>query len=469
MKIIKTAIIAIFLLQFNIASAQYLKLLDFTGTNGQYPYASLISDGTFLYGTTNYGGTNDSGVLFKMMPDGSGYNKLIDFTGTLNGRRPRGSLMFDGVYLYGTTSEGGTNDVGTIFKIKTDGTGYVKLFTFSSASGSGYSPIASLTSDGIFLYGMTLFGGLNSNGTIFKIKKDGTEFAKILDFAYLATGANPCDSLFFDGAFLYGTTLSGGVNNGHGVVFKVQTDGNGFTKMHDFGASNDGKNPRGSLISDGTFLYGTTREGGVSNKGTLFKIGIDGTGYTKLTDFATTGNPGIGPQSSLIFDGTDIYGMTTQGGANNRGIIFKVLPDGTNFTKLFDFDNNLGPNGSAPLGSLYKYGNILYGMASNGGISDKGTVFSYSLLPLAVQNNKPKSIFTISPNPTDGIISVSSLEKGLKEINAFNILGQNVYTEVFSDDNYEATIDLYFLEAGIYSLKISTTSGEMQTVKFIKQ
>ena len=146
----------------------YVKLLDFAGaTNGRRPTGSLISDGTFLYGMTYSGGTNDLGTIFKIMPDGSGYVKLLDFTGVTNGSTPSGSLISDGTFLYGMNSDGGTNDMGTIFKIMPDGSGYVKLLDFAGAT-NGRTPYGSLISDGTFLYGMTSQGGTNNDGVIFK-------------------------------------------------------------------------------------------------------------------------------------------------------------------------------------------------------------------------------------------------------------------------------------------------------------
>ena len=463
MKNLKLLIAIIFVLRCATSTAQFTKLLDFSGTiNGQFPYGSLISDGTYLYGMTNYGGSNDLGTVFKIMPDGTGFSKLLDFTGIANGKRPHGSLLYDGVYLYGTTSSGGLNDFGTLFKIKPDGTDYVKLINFSNVS-SGNSPFGTLVTDSVFLYGTTAFGGINSNGTLFKIKKDGTDFEKLLDFANLLTGANPWDSLYFDGTFLYGTTQYGGSSN-NGVIFKIKTDGTEFTKMYDFGGSNNGKNPFGTLISDGSFLYGTTRQGGTANKGTLFKINSNGSGYAKIFDFLGTSN-GSGPQSSLIFDGINLYGMTTQGGTSNFGVIFKIGSDGTNFTKLHDFNGT--ENGKGPLGSLNLINNNLFGTTSNGGLLDKGLLFSYSLSPLSSQNNL-KSIFILSPNPTTGILNIVSESKDLKSLTVFNILGQQVFYTKYLNNTNKIITDLSFLESGMYVVKIITTSNEVQIEKLIK-
>src|SRR3972149_5060166 len=111
---------------------------------------------------TRFGGSNNMGVLFKIMPNGTGYTKLVDFTGTANGSYPYGSLISDGTFLYGMTCGNGTNDMGTVFKIKPDGTGYAKLIDFDGTNGS--YPRGSLISDGTFLYGMTAEGGTNNIG-----------------------------------------------------------------------------------------------------------------------------------------------------------------------------------------------------------------------------------------------------------------------------------------------------------------
>ena len=127
-------------------------------TNGKYPNGDLISDGTFLYGMTTQGGINDMGTIFKIKPDGTGFVKLLDFAGAINGMYPYGSLFSDGTFLYGMTSEGGTTNMGAIFKIKPDGTGFVKLLNFTGTA-NGRNPQGSLISDGTFLYGMTCNGG----------------------------------------------------------------------------------------------------------------------------------------------------------------------------------------------------------------------------------------------------------------------------------------------------------------------
>ncbi|MFI5221979.1 MAG: choice-of-anchor tandem repeat GloVer-containing protein, partial [Bacteroidia bacterium] len=301
-------------------NAQYTKIFEFSSSDGYRLYGSLFSDGAYFYGMTQLGGTNGYGVLFKInanFTSGLTYSKMIDFDGTSNGGNPTGSIIWDGTFLYGMTNAGGANNMGTIFKIKTDGTGFMKLKDLVGTA-TGGAPVGSIISDGTFLYGMTQHGGTNNLGVIFKIKTDGTLFSKVLDFTG-PNGSNPRGSLISDGTFFYGMTKNGGTNDS-GVVFKIKPDGTGYAKLLDFTGMN-GMSPGGSLILEGAFLYGMTRNGGTNGDGVIFKIQRDGTGYTKLLDF--NGNNGSSPEGDLLFDGTFLNGMTAAGGVNGLGIIFK--------------------------------------------------------------------------------------------------------------------------------------------------
>jgi gliding motility-associated-like protein len=396
----------------------FTRIFDFSVTTGSNPFGGLISDGTFLYGMTTRGGDNGHGSLFKIMPDGSGFITLFSFAYVASGAFPYGSLTYDGNFLYGTTTQGGANSLGTVFRIKTDGSGYLKLLEFDGA-GTGSNPQGSLITDGTFLYGMTTDGGSSGLGTAFKVQTDGTGYAKLMDFTGIPTGANPYGSFFSDGTFLYGMTIRGGGNNA-GALFKIKPDGTGFLKLLDFN-NVTGTFPRASLISDGTFLYGTTTQAGTKANGTIFKINPDGTGFVKLADHtgSTSGPPpegtlllagsvlygvrssdgpggfgsvfkvttaGIGfapvftfeitgsqPVGQPVYDGTFLYGMTQTGGAYNAGTIYKIKPDGTGFLKIFDFNPDV--DGSRPGGSLFYDGTFLYGMTSEGGDSGDGVIF----------------------------------------------------------------------------------------------
>ena len=135
-------------------------------------FASLIQSnpisGNTLYGTTTLGGGFTNGTVFKINTDGTGYTVLRIFTNLPDGQYPSSSLTLSGSTLYGTTSLGGTNGYGTVFKINTDGTGYTVLRSFSNAP-DGQSPYSSLTLTGSMLYGTTINGGSNHYGTVFQM------------------------------------------------------------------------------------------------------------------------------------------------------------------------------------------------------------------------------------------------------------------------------------------------------------
>jgi uncharacterized repeat protein (TIGR03803 family) len=442
------------------ANSQCTVLLDFAGvTNGQYPFGSLISDGTFLYGMTNSGGTNNTGTIFKILPSGGGYVKLLDFApvSSPGGSFPDGSLFFDGTFLYGTTGNGGTTDDGTIFKIMPDGTGYVKLFDFTNTT-TGQQPHSSLISDGTFLYGTTYYGGSNNNGAIFKIMPNGSGYLKLLDFATITHGINPSD-LISDGTFLYGMGNSGGTKN-LGTMFKIMPNGSGFVKLLDFDSIN-GSYPSGSLIYDGTFLYGTTSRGGVNDLGTIFKIKPDGTNYNKLLDFTGSVNGSL-PSGSLISDGIFLYGTTTSGGSNNIGTIFKIMPDGSGYTNLLDFAGTT--NGNYPVSSLIYDSSFLYGMTYLGGANNNGVVFKFAM-PAGVGEftDKNKQVL-VYPNPTNQILNIES-ENQRAELKIIDMLGNEIKTEKFSD---KTSVDVSDLKKGIYFVSVKTSSG-ISTQKIIVQ
>jgi uncharacterized repeat protein (TIGR03803 family) len=427
----------------NIAVGQFTKLLDFEGaSNGSRPWGSLISDGTFLYGMTEIGGTNGAGTIFKIKSDGTGYTKLLDFT-YANGSNPWGSLISDGTFLYGMTTYGGTKGCGTIFKIKPDGTGYVKLLDFNDAT-NGCMTSGNLFYDGTFLYGMAQEGGSLGWGTIFKIKPDGTGCEKLLDFDNISNGRSPKGSLISDGTFLYGTTSDVYTP---GTIFKIKPDGAEYQKLHEFSSASNGLDPWCSFISDGTFLYGMTTEGGTKGLGTIFKIMPDGTGYVKLLDFEGTSN-GSGPAGDLISAGTFLYGMTASGGKSNMGTIFKIMPDGTGYVKLCDLD---GIKGSYPGGSLISDGTFLYGMTTEGGTNGFGTIFRFKESPEAINEMINPNNLKVYPNPADDYFTIES-KSPLNDIIIVDAIGKVVYQQ--NTNNTKSIINTSALSKGIYLVKI---------------
>ena len=396
-------LVLILILTWGSASAQvYEKVFSFTQTgtstssvSGELPCGVVLGrDGNF-YGTTQSGGTRDDGTVFKMTSAGV-VTTLVNFTGGASGagsgqtrgQNPSSALIQgnDG-NLYGTTTNGGVNGIGTIFSMTP--AGVITTLVDFGGNVSGVQPTAGLiqASDGNF-YGTTSSGGTNGAGTVFKMTPTGS-FTTVANFS--ANGppsaeVQPIAGLIQggDGNF-YGTTYVGGAN-GFGTVYRL-TPGGSLTTLVDFTGSGTGTN-RGSnpnvLIqgSDGNF-YGTTYQGGANDDGTIFKMSLAGS-LTTLIDFTYTGttNRGGYPSAGLT-EGSDgnFYGTATYGGANNDGTFFRMTPSGT-LTTLIDFTGNGATNrGAFPQGELIQGGDgNLYGVAKQGGLNGSsqggfGTLF----------------------------------------------------------------------------------------------
>jgi uncharacterized repeat protein (TIGR03803 family) len=309
-----------------------------------------------------------------------------------DGYQPWGSLMLvqAGVptpIIFGKTAFGGTHNDGALFTISPSGTGYTIVHSFLGAPTDGAQPHHGfLTQLGNKLYGATVLGGNSNKGVIYSIKTDGTGYKLIHNFAGGATdGATPHSDPTAIGPILYGMTAEGGSNSGKGdgVVYQMNPDGSGFSLLHAFSGP-DGADPHGYLISNGTYLYGMTRKGGTSpggqpsDDGVIFRIGLNGQGFTVLHDFRGGKNDGATPDhGGLTLVGNTLFGLTTAGGSahhKGHGVLFEINTDGTQFTILHRFKGGT-TDGAGPHGSLFLDGSELYGMTSSGGPANDGSVF----------------------------------------------------------------------------------------------
>jgi uncharacterized repeat protein (TIGR03803 family) len=270
---------------------------------------------------------------------------------------------------------------------------FTTLYSFTGDSDGG-NPYAGLILSGNTLYGTALYGGSSGAGTVFAVNTDGTGFTNLYSFTGGSDGAYPQAGLVLSGNTLYGAASQGGIL-GHGTVFRLNTDGTGFTNLYNFSAfsnytNSDGANPHAGLILSGNTLYGTARNGGSFNNGTVFAVNTDGTGFTILHTFTAgyynssyviLNSDGASPEAGLILSGNTLYGTASLDGSSGYGTVFAVNTNGTGFTILHSFTAVFGPNytnsdGAIPYGGLILSGNTLYGTAEGGGSSGNGTVFA---------------------------------------------------------------------------------------------
>jgi uncharacterized repeat protein (TIGR03803 family) len=366
----------------SLTAQTFTTLVNFNYTNGANPYFMSLVQGTDgdLYGTTEGGGENGEGTVFKVTSTGT-LTTLYSFCAKPNctdGSVPFGGLVLgtDGNF-YGTTSEGGISadpcggDCGTVFKITPAGK-LTTLHRFDSTDGyaTPYGPLVQATNGNFY--------GTTQSGTVYSITSGGT-------FTTLLTGGAGGYALIqaTNGNF-YGT----GGGGPDGTVFSI-TSGGTLTTLHSFDGT-DGYSPFGPLVqaSNGNF-YGTTSQGGPNDScnsqppifigcGTVFEITPGGT-LTMLNNFDNT--DGEYPNGSMIqatngnFYGTSVYGA---GGPCyiSCGTIFSITSGGT-LTTVHSFDNTDGEN---PSGGLFQATNgTFYGTAFQGGANGDGTIFSLSL------------------------------------------------------------------------------------------
>jgi uncharacterized repeat protein (TIGR03803 family) len=356
---------------------------SFATSNGTFsPFAAVVegSDG-MLYGTTYGNYSTDYGGVFKVGKDGSNFSVLHEFS-IAEGDTPSAPLLeaTNGA-LYGTTWEDGTNGAGSIFRINKDGNGYAVLHNFSYATNDGASSVAALlqASDGQ-LYGTAQYGGIGPNGgsgVIFKMDLDGTNFLLLHSFTNL-DGLSPQAPLIEGtNGVLYGTAYQGGVSS-NGTIFRIEKDGSNFTVVYNFnGGTNDGSLPGAALLSGPNGkLYGTTTAGGIHNKGVAFSMDYNGSNFALLHHF---GAPNDGSTPYALVRGPDgkLYGTTGFGGQGPSavGTVFGIAPNGSNYTILVTFTN---ANGNEPNGIIAASNGTLYGTCFAGGLFTKGTVFRLS-------------------------------------------------------------------------------------------
>jgi uncharacterized repeat protein (TIGR03803 family) len=341
-----------------------------------------------LYGTTTGGGANDWGTIYRIKR-GSEYQVMHEFTGALGGVPQHGLVQASDGNLYGVTSLGGQFNEGVLYRFSPRGR-YVIVDDFGNGKGKEASSLMQ-ASDGR-LYGTTTSGGRFNEGTIFRVNAGGRidtvfSFSK-QQYQGLAFPSNKLVEAT-DGN-LYGVTYRGGVNN-TGAVYRFGRGGD-FQVVYSFGAagSGDGNLPNGPLTqgTDGA-LYGVTYEGGASNYGTVFRLTLDG----QQSLFYEFSRPvGIWPQGPLARDELgNLYGTAQSGGPGVPiavGTAFRIAPDGV-FTRIYAWNGS--PGGSFPSGLTRASDGRFYGLMGFDCASVPGCLIRLDLNgPAAAQSRVPR-------------------------------------------------------------------------------
>ncbi len=355
------------------------------GQDAKAPSADLLegADG-FLYGTSAQGGRLGKGTVFRLRKDQTAYQILHHFgEAAEDGESPTAPLVQDGAgTLYGTTAyRADAAAGGTVFRMQPDGSGYqvLKRFTNRSTEGALIVGGLSLTPEG-WLLGLTVEGGTFNGGTCFRLRPDGSGFQVLRAFGQGTDGSAPGDGLVSCGdGYWYGILNSKGAFEG-GAVFRITADG-AYQVLRSFGqTAGDGTLPVGGLLCrDDGYLYGTCAAGGQNGQGTVFRLRRDGSDYAVIHHFNPTAHAGIQPRSRLVewADGR-LYGTTYSDALSGLGTVFSLNPDGSQFSTVVRF-LSLTSEGSRPWAGLIAASDgALYGVLSQGGLAGAGRLYRIS-------------------------------------------------------------------------------------------
>jgi uncharacterized repeat protein (TIGR03803 family) len=346
-----------------------------SGANPWYVTLVQGSSGA-LYGTTYNGGSKGLGTFFSVTTSGT-FTLLHSFAGgASDGANPSGGLTLgtDGNF-YGTTQLGGTESEGVVFKMTSAGTVTV-LHSFNGATDGAFpwSPPIEGT-DGNF-YGATA-GGVGNDGIVYKVTTSGTytTILKLTSTDGSSPVASPVQGL--DG-YLYIPVSNGGTDF-CGTVLQVTTAGV-LNNSFDFPCGAGGAYPIGPLVqnANGDF-YSTTQDGGTYGQGTVYQL-TTGLAATVLYSFGANSTAGEYPSAGLLLaTDNNYYGATAEGGTYDDGTLFNISTSGT-YKQLYSFNNSANLMQMSPLSPPVQYTNgELYGVTQFGGTDNLGTVYSLNM------------------------------------------------------------------------------------------
>jgi uncharacterized repeat protein (TIGR03803 family) len=353
----------------NTPSTQLTLLASFSGSNFKNSeYGPVLDSNGDLFGTTPNGGANGLGSIFELAHGSNTIITLASFNGG-NGAQPQSNLVIDSKgNLFGTTFTSGPNGAGTVFELAQGSANIITLAAFS-ASGIGANPAGDLVRDS----SGDLFGTTTSGlGTVFELAS-GSNIITTLGFFNGNNGAFPNGGLVLDGSGdLFGTTSQGGASNS-GTLFELVKGSSTITPLASFDSSHSSSTFFAGLVLDSSGnLLGTTQDGGANGQGTVFELAKGSSTISTLATF--NGNNGAFPQTEPVLNSNgDLFGIANRGGANGQGTVFELASGSNSITTLGDFSGN---NGAFPAaGPVLDRSGDLFGITYQGGTNNAGAVF----------------------------------------------------------------------------------------------
>jgi uncharacterized repeat protein (TIGR03803 family) len=251
--------------------------------DGYSPYAPpTLDESGNLYGTAFTGGPTNSGVVYELSPNASGWNETVLYPFCLlpdctDGADPATGVAFDKMgNLYGTTTYGGTKvgkfgGGGTLYELSPGSNGWTERVLASFPRLGGYKSLfgqASLDPLGDVYTTFSVPDGFD--GAVVQVKRDGT--TKVFHFSG-SDGSTPLTGVIVDPRrrLVYGTVEDSGANR-CGGVFQINASGQESLLYNFCQYSGDAAVPGGLLEDASGNLYGFTQGGGAYNYGAVFEI-----------------------------------------------------------------------------------------------------------------------------------------------------------------------------------------------------
>jgi uncharacterized repeat protein (TIGR03803 family) len=314
-------------------------LHTFDLVTGGFLTSGFIADkkGT-LYGTTELGGDDGCGMVFSLEPKNGAWTEspLHNFSYGGDGCVPNGELVRDAKgNLYGVAAIGGANGDGIVFELTKSKSGWMESILYNFTGGAdGNRPRSILMDKSGAIFGLASQGGAYGDGVLFELANDKGSWTETALHSFGGSGdgtGTPYGALAEDAnGDLYGTTISGG-ENGQGSVFELSPSNGGWTSstLYSFTGGADGQTPEDGVTLASGALYGTTSAGGATAQGTVFELSNQSGSWTEtvLHSFAGGHHDGSLPFARPILDKSGVlYGTTIYGGNQNKGVAYQIAP-----------------------------------------------------------------------------------------------------------------------------------------------
>ena len=329
---------------FTASSGELSTIYAFTGgEDGLGPNSLAFDKKGNLYGTTEYGGgaggcsNGGCGTIFELSLVSGTWTKnvLYRFAGGTDGSIPQAGVILDPHgNLYGTTWQGGTGGFGTVFELEHSESGWTEILLHTFSGNDGSAPISGLIRDRSGnLYGTTSQGGSANVGTAFRLSHNKEGWKETVLHSFTGSdgdGAVPyAGSLALDSAGnLYGTTSAGGSVNSGTVFELIRPKSRAVTEsiLYSFPGGSSGSAPyTGVIIDTAGNRYETTSIGGKRGDGTVFYLKNVGGKWTEKVLYSFDGPNGSEPIGNLVFgDSGVLYGTTSEYGAHGAGELYEI-------------------------------------------------------------------------------------------------------------------------------------------------